>query len=140
MVRLRSAHQDDSVVGNKKQQNGTTDGTTAADPSTDLQRWRLLDERGRQTWHYLTTDEELEAWPQTIADRHHLGLPLVRSIVRFSSCTVDITLSRTCQTSHQPKHPVPPLIVPFHSFPICNCRQATGHANMEDPCFFCQVW
>ena len=60
--------------------NGST--TTAVveetDKKTDLERWRLLDERGRQTWHYLRSDEELEDWPQSIADRHHLGLPLVR--------------------------------------------------------------
>ena len=47
------------------------------DSRTDLTRWRLLDERGRQTWHYLRTDEEIKEWPQSIADRHHLGLPLV---------------------------------------------------------------
>lgn len=47
------------------------------DPATDIERWRLLDERGRQTWHYLQSDEQVKAWPQTTADRHHLGLPLV---------------------------------------------------------------
>jgi lanosterol synthase len=47
------------------------------DPQTDINRWRLLDERGRQTWHYLQTDKEVEAWPQSIVDRHHLGLPVV---------------------------------------------------------------
>lgn len=44
---------------------------------TDRERWRLLDERGRQTWHYLSSDEQIKEWPQTAADRHHLGLPLV---------------------------------------------------------------
>ena len=51
--------------------------TVIVDPATDLERWRLKDERGRQTWHYLQSDEEVKAWPQTVADRHHLGLPLV---------------------------------------------------------------
>ena len=51
--------------------------TVLVDKATDLERWRLLDERGCQTWHYLQSDEEVEAWPQSIADRHHLGLDLV---------------------------------------------------------------
>ncbi|KAE9972270.1 hypothetical protein BLS_004095 [Venturia inaequalis] len=42
--------------------------------TTDRTRWRLLDERGRQTWHYLRTDEEVKAWPQTTADKWFLGL------------------------------------------------------------------
>ena len=62
----------------EKASNGTIPVTAArGDEKTDIERWRLLDERGRQTWHYLTTDEEVEAWPQSIVDRHHLGLPLV---------------------------------------------------------------
>ncbi|KAL2040524.1 hypothetical protein N7G274_006503 [Stereocaulon virgatum] len=43
---------------------------------TDIYRWRLRDERGCQTWHYLRTDQETEVWPQSIADRYFLGLPL----------------------------------------------------------------
>ncbi|KAI5291790.1 Lanosterol synthase (Oxidosqualene--lanosterol cyclase), partial [Ascosphaera atra] len=50
------------------------------DEKTDYSRWRLLDEDGRQTWHYLKTDEELERWPQTIADRYHLGLPTTQGL------------------------------------------------------------
>ncbi|TAQ87209.1 hypothetical protein B7494_g4465 [Chlorociboria aeruginascens] len=42
---------------------------------TDYTRWRLLGERGRQTWHYLEDDEDAKEWPQTIADRYFLGLP-----------------------------------------------------------------
>lgn len=80
MVRFRSAQQDGSAVDRAKHQTVITDGTRVVDPATDLRRWRLLDERGRQTWHYLTTDKEIEAWPQTVADKHHLGLPLVRSL------------------------------------------------------------
>ena len=44
---------------------------------TDYSRWRLLDERGRHTWHYLENDEELKTWPQSTADKYHLGLPSV---------------------------------------------------------------
>ncbi len=42
---------------------------------TDYSSWRLLDVKGRQTWHYLDSDEEVKDWPQTIADKYHLGLP-----------------------------------------------------------------
>lgn len=49
------------------------------DQKTDYSRWRLLDERGRQTWHYLRTDEEVKKWPQSVADKYHLGLPTVRA-------------------------------------------------------------
>ena len=51
--------------------------TVLVDKATDLERWRLKDDHGCQTWHYLETDEEVKAWPQTEADRHHLGLSLV---------------------------------------------------------------
>lgn len=44
---------------------------------TDYIRWRLLDERGRQTWHYLEDEEDVEDWPQSTADKYFLGLPLV---------------------------------------------------------------
>lgn len=66
--------------------NGTTNGslkqTTTRVPkqegeSTDYSRWRLLDESGRHTWHYLTSDEQAKIWPQTRADRFHLGLETV---------------------------------------------------------------
>ncbi|EKD19457.1 uncharacterized protein L3040_002666 [Drepanopeziza brunnea f. sp. 'multigermtubi'] len=44
--------------------------------STDKSRWRMLDEGGRQTWHYLQDDGEAENWPQSDADRWYLGLPM----------------------------------------------------------------
>ncbi|CAO3645226.1 unnamed protein product [Mucor hiemalis] len=31
---------------------------------------------GAQTWHYLETEEERKAWPQTIWDKYSLGLPI----------------------------------------------------------------
>ena len=58
-------------------------GSPYEDEATDLDRWRLLNQRGRQTWHYLETDVQVKEWPQTIADRYHLGLPLV-----YISCYV----------------------------------------------------
>ena len=51
------------------------------DARTDLTRWRLKDERGRQTWHYLETDEELKAWPLSVADRYFMGLETVSQYV-----------------------------------------------------------
>ncbi|GME60715.1 putative oxidosqualene:lanosterol cyclase [Neofusicoccum parvum] len=66
-----------------EKQNGVVNGhangpaSSAVDPSekTDYTRWRLLDENGRQTWHYLESDEEAAKWPQTTADKYFLGLP-----------------------------------------------------------------
>ncbi|KAI2487984.1 Terpene cyclase/mutase family member [Pyrenophora tritici-repentis] len=75
------------------QVNGTTNGVTKRGASqkiiddavgvvkskeghekTDYSRWRLKDDRGCQTWHYLTSDEEMKAWPQSTADKYFLGL------------------------------------------------------------------
>jgi lanosterol synthase len=47
------------------------------DLKTDYSKWRLLDDDGRQTWHYLESDEENKKWPQSIADKYFLGLPTV---------------------------------------------------------------
>ncbi|KAI0017177.1 terpene synthase [Xylariomycetidae sp. FL0641] len=41
---------------------------------TDRTRWRMLDEKGRHTWHYLEDDAAAKKWPQSIADRWYLGL------------------------------------------------------------------
>ncbi|KAI5786471.1 terpenoid cyclases/protein prenyltransferase alpha-alpha toroid [Peziza echinospora] len=43
-------------------------------PQTDYTRWRMKSDHGRQTWHYLKTDEELKAWPQSISDKYFLGM------------------------------------------------------------------
>jgi lanosterol synthase len=72
MVRTRSSHAANS--------NGALKMTTnkAGDQKTDYSRWRLLDDRGRQTWHYLKSDEEVKKWPQSTADKWFLGLDTVR--------------------------------------------------------------
>ena len=62
--------------------NGHANGDTARLPgttvdSTDYSRWRLRDEEGRHTWHYMQTDQQLKEWPQSLADKYHLGLPTV---------------------------------------------------------------
>jgi lanosterol synthase len=46
---------------------------------TDYSRWRLQNDEGRQTWHYLEDDELVKDWPQTFADKYFLGLPVVRT-------------------------------------------------------------
>lgn len=56
---------------------GKQNGGVVKPEKTDYSRWRLLDESGRQTWHYLTDENEVKAWPQSIADKYHLGLPTV---------------------------------------------------------------
>ena len=61
---------------NGKKANGTS---SAFSEHTDKTRWRMLDDDGRQTWHYLEDDKEAEAWPQSFADKYFVGLPLVRS-------------------------------------------------------------
>ncbi|KAG4219745.1 hypothetical protein PC116_g31776 [Phytophthora cactorum] len=45
---------------------------------TDLRRWRMLDEKGRHTWHYLEDDKAVQKWPQSYADKWYLGLDTVR--------------------------------------------------------------
>ncbi|CAO2647397.1 Nn.00g083190.m01.CDS01 [Neocucurbitaria sp. VM-36] len=48
--------------------------TKSGDEKTDYTRWRLKDDRGCQTWHYLESEEEVKAWPQSTADKYFLGL------------------------------------------------------------------
>uniref|UniRef100_A0A8B9RPK6 Terpene cyclase/mutase family member n=1 Tax=Astyanax mexicanus TaxID=7994 RepID=A0A8B9RPK6_ASTMX len=58
-----------------------TEGTTLrrrggpykTDPATELTRWRLRNEEGRQTWRYLE-DEETEERKQTLLEAQSLGL------------------------------------------------------------------
>ncbi|KAG9296972.1 hypothetical protein G9A89_001810 [Geosiphon pyriformis] len=47
---------------------------------TDLTRWRLKVQNGRQTWHYLEDENELKDWPQTTYDKYWLGLPFESKI------------------------------------------------------------
>lgn len=54
--------------------NGHANGGAA----TDYTRWRMKDDRGTQTWHYLESDDEVKAWPQSTADKWYLGMDTVR--------------------------------------------------------------
>lgn len=65
------------IAGWKTPANGHLSKDANGDDKTDYSRWRLRDNDGRLTWHYLQTDEEMEKWPQTTYDKYHLGLPTV---------------------------------------------------------------
>jgi lanosterol synthase len=64
--------------------NGSTNGTIKplqdydAELKTDHSRWRMKNVDGRQTWHYLESDEQLKAWPMTAADKYYMGQDTVR--------------------------------------------------------------
>lgn len=45
---------------------------------TDFKNWRLKVDEGAQIWHYLDSEEERKAWPQSLCEKYHLGLPIVR--------------------------------------------------------------
>ena len=45
------------------------------DPVTDLTRWRLTNERGRQTWTY--DEENTSGRVSSFVEKHSLGLDLV---------------------------------------------------------------
>ncbi|KAH8671423.1 terpenoid cyclases/protein prenyltransferase alpha-alpha toroid [Xylariales sp. PMI_506] len=42
---------------------------------TDLSRWRLHSDEGRQTWHYLEDEEAAKRLPQSYAEKWYLGMP-----------------------------------------------------------------
>ena len=80
MVKMKQRLSNGSTDDPKKHLNGTTVASINEQLTTDIHRWRLRDEAGQQTWHYLASDEEVKAWPQSAADRYFLGLPLVSII------------------------------------------------------------
>lgn len=83
MVRTRSeAKTNGDTNGISKIKSGALKTLPGKQPTTtDRSRWRLLDERGRQTWHYLRTDQEVKEWPQSTADKWFLGLDTVCCLV-----------------------------------------------------------
>ncbi|KAH8731824.1 lanosterol synthase [Phaeosphaeriaceae sp. PMI808] len=61
----------------KRGPNGTPatqESTKYEQETTDHTRWRLKNDHGCQTWHYLKSDEEVKAWPQNTADKYFLGM------------------------------------------------------------------
>ena len=91
MVKNKQVGLNGHAFENQRHQNGSAkEASIGVEEKTDIYRWRLLDERGCQTWHYLESDEEVKDWPQSIADKYFLGLSLVRftakSSVEFREC------------------------------------------------------
>ena len=84
-----NGHADGYIGGHKLQ---------TQDQRTDRSRWRLLDESGRHTWHYLETDKEIEAWPQTHADKYHMGLSIV-SLRQVANSVFMLTSSGPARSS-----------------------------------------
>ena len=68
--------------GHSIKANGTASGQSYTQ-KTDYSRWRLKDDRGAQTWHYIDPEDK-DRWPQSTADKYHLGLPTVgRSLLNI---------------------------------------------------------
>lgn len=69
----------DKAAGRGADSNAGSDAQKrpVLEEKTDLARWRMLDESGRQTWHYVESDEAAQKWPQSYADKWYLGLDLV---------------------------------------------------------------
>lgn len=89
--------------------------------STDLRRWRLADVRGRQTWHYMSTDEGVRSWPQSTIDKYHLGLELVRTVANNRvALDVDGARDRICQACHELIHPWRLRPMPCRFSPTCS--------------------
>ena len=66
-----------------------------AELKTDHSRWRMKNVDGRQTWHYLESDEQLKAWPMTSADKYYLGQDTVRQqAILFARCLYSDSLTR----------------------------------------------
>ncbi|KAL7991429.1 hypothetical protein Chor_015685 [Crotalus horridus] len=51
-------------------------GPYKTEPATDLTRWRLSNEKGRQQWRYLADGEGMER-EQTALEAHSLGLDTI---------------------------------------------------------------
>ena len=91
MVKNKQVGLNGHAFKNRGYLNGSAkEASVGVEDKTDIHRWRLLDERGCQTWHYLESDEEVKAWPQSLADKYFLGLPLVSftamPLAKFQEC------------------------------------------------------
>ncbi|KAH7318251.1 squalene/oxidosqualene cyclase [Stachybotrys elegans] len=75
---------EEATAKSRKRVNGKANGTTNGKvngltpqlyESTDRTRWRMKDDDGAHTWHYLEDDEAAKEWPQSYADKYFLNLP-----------------------------------------------------------------
>ena len=84
MARTRASY---AANGDAKDLKGPTN--RAGNQKTDPTRWRLLNENGRHTWHYLKTEAEAKEWPQSTADKWYLGLDTVRKARKHPTDELD---------------------------------------------------
>lgn len=140
MARLREK-QLNGVIPSEKSSTLQTDTRDLEDRRTDPARWRLLDDRGRQTWHYLQSEQELESWPQSSADRYFLGLPTVSaSPAQHPRLFPSTELPFTRDYLHCPSQRClwTPLAMLPPTSPSSNFRLATGPASTAVLCFSCR--
>jgi hypothetical protein len=98
---------------------------------TDYTKWRLLDEAGRQTWHYLT-DEQAKEWPQSFADKYFLNMrPLVCQVSMFLESYANVRRMR--QSFLHQKTLSTPSRMASSSSRNYNCHPETGRLNTADP-------
>ncbi|KAK5071511.1 Lanosterol synthase erg7A [Lithohypha guttulata] len=57
------------------QLNGHAQSSAANEQKMDYSKWRIKDENGRHTWHYLDSEEQIRQWPQDVSTKYFLGLP-----------------------------------------------------------------
>ena len=127
-----------SAVSTDSKLNSSAYHTELLNQKTDYSRWRLLDEQGRHTWHYLTTDEQVKAWPQTIADKYHLGLPTVRyHALQGRTLAND---PRAYLNSHMPPNRPSQSTTAFHFIPSYNYHRVIGLASMVALFSSCPDW
>uniref|UniRef100_A0A8C6XV69 Terpene cyclase/mutase family member n=1 Tax=Naja naja TaxID=35670 RepID=A0A8C6XV69_NAJNA len=63
-------------------------GPYKTEPATDLTRWRLSNEEGRQQWQYVADGEGAER-EQTVLEAHSLGLDTVILPILPTACTAE---------------------------------------------------
>ena len=107
---------------------------SGSEPFTDYSRWRLrVGNVGRQTWHYLKTDEECEKWPQNYVDKYWTGQPLVSFRLHVCGSTAN-DLDRTFPPFQNRLHRWRLLAMVILSPSTFSQMMGTGLASMVDRC------
>ena len=109
---------------------------------TDKTRWRMKDDCGRLTWHYLEDDEAAKEWPQTLADKWYLGLPLVRSFLvewEIASANHSRPLNRISPNSPVRRNPSMLYGMASRFSKSSSCHPVSGVVNTVGPCSFFQA-
>ena len=134
--------------GDDKQANGSanvsTNGTIKpiedfdAELKTDHSRWRMKNVDGRQTWHYLESDEQLKAWPMTAADKYYLGQDTVRQRESIlTRCLYSDILTRAHKHFQRPQLLFRQLTMAWHFTLDCSSSPVIGAASMAALCSCC---